>query len=110
MIFLVFSIVTFSKICRFLEKREVFFYFFFKFTIILRVDQSGLIDKYHINETHKTFKSIIMKLGADLGGGGADAFCFRGFDLLPTQKVLALVVFKKSIFAHPTLKFFCRRL
>ena len=62
----------------FRKKRSFFFSFFLKFTIISSVDQSGLIDKYHINETHKTFKSLIMKSGADLGGGGrADIFSLR---------------------------------
>ena len=46
-------------------------------------------------------------LGADLGGGagGADAPP-QGFDPLPTQRVPPLILFQKSIFARPTLKFF----
>ena len=44
--------------------------------------------------------------GADLGGaGGADAPP-QGFDPLPTQRVPPLILFQKSIFCRPTLKFF----
>ena len=44
--------------------------------------------------------------GADLGGGGRTPPP-QGFDPLPTQRVLTpLILFQKSIFGRPTLKFF----
>ena len=42
--------------------------------------------------------------GADVGGGRAPPP--QGFDPLPTQRVPPLVLFKKSNFGRPTLKFF----
>ena len=39
------------------------------------------------------------------GGGGADAPP-QGFDPLPTQRVPPLMLFQKSLFGQPTLKFF----
>ena len=44
------------------------------------------------------------------GGGGGDAPPPQGFDPLPTQRVPPLILFQKSIFGRPTLKFFLRRL
>ena len=38
-------------------------------------------------------------------GGGADAPP-QGFDPLPTQRVPPLILFQKSLFGRPTLKFF----
>ena len=43
------------------------------------------------------------------GGGGAGGRPLpspQGFDPLPTQRVPPLILFKKSIFGPPTLKFF----
>ena len=45
-------------------------------------------------------KSVLLA-GADLGGGRP-----QGFDSLPTQRVPPLILFQKSIFGRPTLKFF----
>ena len=45
--------------------------------------------------------------GADLGGGGVGRPPPpQGFDILPTQRVPPLILFQKSIFGRPTLKFF----
>ena len=46
--------------------------------------------------------------GADLGGGGAGGRTppLQGFDPLPTQRVPPLILFQKSFFGRPTLKFF----
>ena len=56
-------------------------------------------------------RNSIKYSGADLGGGGgggggADAPLPQGFDPLPTQRVPPLILFQKSIFGRPTLKFF----
>ena len=39
-------------------------------------------------------------------GGGGRSPPPQGFDPLPTQRVPPLILFKKSIFGRPTLKFF----
>ena len=53
------------------------------------------------------YMQTVKVTGADLGkaGGGADAPP-QGFDPLPTQMVPILVLFQKSIFGRPNLKFF----
>ena len=60
---------------------------------------------------YSTYRSLILLIqGADLGGGGGGGGgrppFSQGFDTLPTQRVPPLVLFKKSTFGRPNLKFF----
>ena len=97
-----------------IRARHLFVRLSFKWTHSFRKKLVRVIQKTFSNKNFpEDFATVPLSLdsGADLGGGGggggggADASP-QGFDPLPTQRVPPLILFQKSIFGGPTLKFF----
>ena len=66
------------------------------FKVFLLIDTTG---------KQTTVKKVRFSPGADLGGGGGRPSSPQGFDPLPTERVPPSILFQKSIFGRPTLKF-----